>query len=265
MLTIIIAILIGCGVAWGSYYEWGWAWAVVNGAFITIVVQLVVGLYIRKQVGRVHGKIQAVMQDKQVKLNRMANQFMRRPVGGIKTMQQIMEKEQSGGVRQALEMTRELEKWFRWNILLEKQINTMRMMFHYQLKEFSKVDALMPRCLMFDARAVAMKIARMYKNGDEKFMQFFKKKVKRAKGDDAALLYSLCAWILVKQNKLDDALNLLIEAKKKTEHENIIHNWELLANGKAKQFSNAALGDIWYALHLEEQKVKVQKERHVMR
>lgn len=261
MLTLIIAVLTGLIAGWGSYYEWGWTWAIINGGFVTIVVQLLVGLFIRKQVGKVHNRIQASMQENQGKLNRMANQFMRRPVGGIKNMQQIMEKEQGAAVRQALKLTEELEVWFKWNILLEKQINTMRMMFYFQLKEFNKVDELMPRCLMFDSRAVAMKIARMYKKGDEKYLQFFKKKVKRTKGDDAALLYSLCAWIMVKQNKLDDALNLLVEAKKKTDNETIAHNWELLVNGKSKQFSNAGLGDLWYTLYLEEPKVKVQKER----
>ena len=32
-------------------------------------------------------------------------------------------------------------------------------------------------------------------------------------------------------------------------------------NGKEKQFSNAGFGDIWYALYLEEPKVKPQRQR----
>ena len=36
---------------------------------------------------------------------------------------------------------------------------------------------------------------------------------------------------------------------------------KVLANGKAKQFSNSGFGDMWYALYLEEPKVKPQRQR----
>ena len=38
-------------------------------------------------------------------------------------------------------------------------------------------------------------------------------------------------------------------------------NWERLANDKVKNFSNAALGEMWYMLYLEEPKVKTQRMR----
>lgn len=36
-------------------------------------------------------------------------------------------------------------------------------------------------------------------------------------------------------------------------------NYERLVNGKFKQFSNSGLGDAWYALYLEEPKIKPQR------
>ena len=101
----------------------------------------------------------------------------------------------------------------------------------------------------------------MYKKGNQDFHKVFAKKTKRLKDDDAALLYGLYSWILVKEGQTDKALNVLIEAKKKTSNETIIQNWEHLANGRIKQFSNAGLGDMWYSLYLEDAKIKPQKMR----
>jgi hypothetical protein len=40
-----------------------------------------------------------------------------------------------------------------------------------------------------------------------------------------------------------------------------VENFERLANGKVKQFSNSGFGDAWYALGLEEMKVKAQRQK----
>ena len=41
----------------------------------------------------------------------------------------------------------------------------------------------------------------------------------------------------------------------------LLENHDKLLNGKAKQFSNAGFGDTWYALYLEEPKMKPQRQR----
>ncbi len=261
MLTVIISAIIGILIGWGSYYEWGWSWAAANGIIMAIACQLLIGLFIRRKVSKINEKIQGVMTDAQSKINRMAQGFQRRPLGSIKEMQKMLEKEQNESVRKALEVSKEMAKWFKWNFLLEKQINTMRMLLHFQLREIEEVDKLMPKCLMMDVRAVAIKIVRMYKKGNQDFHKLFARKAKRLKDDDAALLYGLYSWILVKEGQADKALAALIEAKKKTSNETIIQNWENLANGRIKQFSNAGMGDMWYSLYLEEPKVKPQKMR----
>ena len=57
------------------------------------------------------------------------------------------------------------------------------------------------------------------------------------------------------------ALAALVEAKKESDHPVLLENYAKLANGKAKQFSNAGFGDMWYALYLEDPKVKPQRQR----
>lgn len=261
MLTVIISAIIGLIIGWASYHEWSMGWAIANGFVMAVVTQLLVGLFIRKKVTKINEKIQNVMVEAQNKINRMAQGFQRRPLGSIKEMQKMLEKEQNESVRKALEVSTEMNKFYKWNFLLERQINTMRMLLYFQLRELEEVDKLMPKCLMMDPRAVAIKIIRMYKKGNENFHKVFAKKTKRLKNDDAALLYGLYSWILVKEGQTDKALNVLIEAKKKTSNETIVQNWEHLANGRVKQFSNAGLGDMWYSLYLEDAKIKPQKMR----
>jgi hypothetical protein len=261
MLTLIIAMLAGVIAGFASSFDLAPVWCVFNGVIVFIVIQLLIGLLIRKKVNKVNEKVQEVMTAAQNKINRKVQAFQRRPGGNAKSVQKTLEKEQAEAVRDALGETKAMEPLFKWNFLLKKQINTMRMMFYYQIKDFAKVDELMPDCLFMDPRSVAFKLARMYKKNDPAMHKFFKKKVKRAKGDDSALLYGLYSWILVKQDEVDKALEVLIEARKKTDNPTIIENREKLANGKVKHFSNSGLGEMWYALHLEEPKVKQQKMR----
>ena len=261
MLTLLIALI--CGVTAGllSTFDLHWAWCVFNGFVVFIIVQLICGLLVRKKVNKVNARVQEIMNIAQNKINRKMQAFQRRPSGSVKSVQKTLEKDQAASIREAMEATSAAEPLYKWNFLLKKQINTMRMLFHYQLREFKKVDELMPGCLMFDARSVAFKVARMYRNNDPKLDKLVNKKIKRMKGDDCALMYSLYAWILVKREQVDKALEVLIAAKKKTDNPTILENWDKLVNGKVKQFSNSGLGEMWYALNLEEPKIKAQKQR----
>ena len=106
-----------------------------------------------------------------------------------------------------------------------------------------------------------MKLARMYKKNDPALDKFAKSKLKRAKGESFVVLYALYSWIMVKQDRVNDAIKLLADSKKRCDNETLNANWERLVNGKVKNFSNAALGEMWYMLHLEEPKVKTQRMR----
>ena len=137
----------------------------------------------------------------------------------------------------------------------------MRMQFYYQLKEFNKVDELIPKAMYVDHMSIAMKMARLYKNDDESYKKLFYKKVKKFKNEDAVILYALYSWILVKKGNFEEAIKVLLQGKEKTRNEVLEKNWESLVNSKDKKFSNADLGDIWYALYLEEVKVPKPKQQ----
>ena len=104
-------------------------------------------------------------------------------------------------------------------------------------------------------------MVRLYRNEDDRFDKFSRGKIRSAKGVAAAFLASVYAWIKLKQGDEKAALAALVEAKKESDHPALIDNYTKLANGKAKQFSNSGFGDMWYALYLEEPKVKPQRQR----
>jgi hypothetical protein len=114
-----------------------------------------------------------------------------------------------------------------------------------------------------DPVTLAMKMARQYQNRDmDALKKAFKKGVKRFKDEKGVLIYALYTWILVQEERIDDAVAILDDAKEKTEDETLRTNWEHLANGRVRRFSNAGLGEQWYALHLEAPKpVKVRQQR----
>ena len=144
---------------------------------------------------------------------------------------------------------------------MSRQINTTRMQFHYQLKEFKKVDEILPKCIFLDQLTAAMKIARMHVNKApvEKIEAEFAKISKRLRYNQSVLLYSLMAWIYVKNGDEAKAHATLVKACENNENDTLKKNLDRLANGKIKEFSNANLGDEWYALFLEEPKMRVER------
>lgn len=263
MLTLIFAVLAALLAGAVAYYVFGLSisWALVLGFTGMLAVQIIVTLLLRKLTNRVNQRIQEVMLETQKKLQIKQNHFMRHP-SNQKLMMAQLEKEQAEGIRKALETCDLFDPLCRWNFFLKKQVNTMRMMFHYQLKDYDEVDKLLPYCMFIDNQSISIKMARMYTKEvpQEDIDKFFKKKCKRLRSEQAVLPFSLYTWILLKQNRADDAFKVITDAKNKTDDATIQKNWEFLANGKVKQFSNSGLGEVWYALGLEEMKMpKVQQ------
>ena len=186
-------------------------------------------------------------------------QMQSRPMSSPKSAQQMLEKEQNQALRDALAITNKANPYFKWNFMLKRQINTMRMMLYYQLKEFKKVDPLIDKSFIMDGRSIAIKAVRMYKNQDPAYDKYLAKKCRRAKGDDAVLLYALYSWILVKEEKYELASAILAQAKNRLDNPVLNANRENIVNGRIKHFSNANLGELWYSLYLEEPKIKQQR------
>ena len=177
---------------------------------------------------------------------------------------QQLEHEQNLGLERALAACDAFRPLYLWNFFLEKQINTMKMQLYFQLKDFAMADKLMPKCMLFDARSLAIKLVRMYKKEDPKLDAFYRKKCRRFKGEDGAFLSCVYAWIKLRQDDSAKALAALVEAKKNSDNAVLLANYDNLVNGRNKHFSNAGFGDNWYALYLEEPKVRPQKVQQRM-
>ncbi len=255
LINLAVALLI----YWVTSRDLGIAWGVVCGILAAMLCQVASFFIIRKLAGKINDKIQHDMEEAQHKIQRKMQQFQQRPVGSPKTMQQILEKDQRDALLQALKNSNELKKFFLWSPMMKKQLCTMQMALYYQLRDFKKVDEMMKNALLLDSRSLAMKLARMYQLNDENLEKFYQKRCRKFKGEDAAFLASVFAWMMVKRGNNEKALETLVNARKTTDNQVVMENWERLVNGKAKHYSNAGLGDLWYSLYLEEPKLKPQK------
>ena len=116
---------------------------------------------------RVHNRItavlQGIMQETQRRIMVKQNQFMRRPLGQEQMIKEL-EKEQAIGIDQMIKALDLYKPLYLWQPMLKKQVNTMRMMFCYQKREFDQVDVLLKNCLLMDAQSISMKMARMFVN-----------------------------------------------------------------------------------------------------
>ena len=263
MLTLIIAVLVGAVCGYGAIYEgWGWIWAAICGAFGFLLTQLAIGLVLRGAIKRRHDKIQQILQSAQQKINRQINLFQIRPPSSESAARQILEKIQNEATRQALEATAAFKPLYLWNLMLKRQISAMQAQLHYQLKDFKKADECLEHALLMDQQSIAIAMARKFRNEDPKLDKFFKSKFGRAKGDEAAFIASVYAWIKLKQGDEAAAREAVTAATKKSDHPTLLENHDKLVNGKAKQYSNSGFGDMWYALFLEEPpKAKPQRQR----
>ncbi len=265
MRSIIIGIFVGILTTFGlkELCDFSILWSIVLGVLSFFSIMISTGLLLHRKLMRINGEIQYIMEEGQAFIQRKIQKFQTKPVGGMKTMQKIIEKEQSKIMEQALLETDKLEKYCPWSIMLEKQLMTMRMQFNFQLKNFDAVDKLIPKAIYMDSLTVAMKMVREYVLESPNLEKTYAKYSKKLKADDAVLVFSAYAWMLIKRKKYDEALTVLVDGKKRTNSEIIIKNWESVANGKYKQFSNADLGDMWYSLHLEEPKQPKQRQKRM--
>lgn len=262
MLTLLIALLVGCGLGfWAHSESWGWGWIAVCGIGGFFAAQLTVGLLLRGAVKRRQDRIQKILQDAQLKINKQINLFQIRPPSGMRAAQQTLEKLQNDAARAALDATADFRPLYKWNFMLKRQIAAMQGQLCFQLKEFKKADEYLEHAILADPQSIAVRMARFYRTEDPRLDKFYHAKTRRAKGESGAFLASVYAWIKLKQGDEKAALAALIAAKKDSDHPVLLENYTRLANGKAKQYSNSGFGDMWYALYLEEPKIKPQRQR----
>ena len=261
MLTLIISFLIGSTCAWAVSRDHGMTAGIFSGLGVMLVFQIISGLLLRRMVNKKQMAVQDILVDAQNRIQKQLNLFQKRPPSSQNAARQTLEKIQNEAARKALAATDEFKPYYIWNIMLKKQINTMKMQLLFQLGEYKKVDEILPKCFLLDQQSLAIKLVRMYRNNDEKLDSFFLKRCSRTKGEARAFLCSVYAWMKVKQQQPEKALEALNLAKKVSDNPTVMSNIEHIANGRLRHYTNNGFGDAWYALGLEEPKaVKPQRQ-----
>lgn len=262
MLTLIISAVVGLllMLPLGLTGTSNWGWAVAFGILLFLACNTIAGLLMKKKIKTMMDAMQSTLVNGQKQIQAKVNAWKFRPPGSPKQAQIEIQKMQHVFIEKALDQSKVFEPYYKWVPLLKKQVATLRMQLHYQDRNFSEVDKLMPHCIFMDPVSMSMRLARMYVNKENGLDKFFEKNAAKLRYGQGAVLYGLYAWIAVKNNDLDLALKTLLRASKKMENDTIKRNIELLQNSKAKQFNLAGLGDEWYALGLEEPRVKFQRQ-----
>jgi len=268
MITLLIAIAVASGVFSVFHFAvgLGLGWSITLGIVSFIAFQVIVGLQLRKRVMRDMERVQAILLDGQKKIQAKTQAWQWRPPSSIAAAQKEIFEDTKVFVKEALAQTETLRRYRLWVPMIDRQIATAQLQLNWMVKDFKRVDELMPKALMMDPAMVAMKLARQYSNGAavEEIEKTYRKARLRLRYNQSAFLSSVMAWIYVKRDRLDEAHRLLDQACKdnNTEQEpgaSLVRNRDALANNRVKQFSNAAFADQWYALFLEEPKVRYER------
>lgn len=260
VISLIFSLIVFLGL-WKSGTSL-FGWSILWGVIALVAAMIAFNLILRKRIMTVMQEMQNLLEEGQRRMQIRVNAYQNKPVGDPKRVMAEMEAVQKKLLNQALEYTKKLEPFRNWTPLFGRQLNTTRMQFHYQMQEFKKVDALMPKCLIIEPMSAAMKIARLFANKAElaEIEKTFQKGKMRLKYNQSALLYALMSWVYVKNNLPEKAHTLLIKGCEDNENETLKRNRDRLANNKIREFSNANFGDEWYALHLEKPKVQVRRQ-----
>ncbi len=265
MFAILIALAAGALVGLGSYFGGvcGGGWSIGWGFLAFIVAQVVLGRIIQKRVKAAMDSVQGVLMEGQRRLQAKMARWQMRPPGSIQAAQAEIARDQKVFVREALEQTEVLHAFDNWVPMMRRQIATAQFQLYWMIKEFKKVDELMPKALFIDPTTVAMKLARMYMTDApvEEMAKVYERASRRLRYNQNVLLAAAWSWILVQKNDVDGAFKALNGALEKSDNETLKANRDHLANNRVAHFSNTALGDQWYALQLEEPRLHQQRVR----
>jgi len=218
-----------------------------------IGLQIGLTLLIRRKITALMTGIQTRITERTEALKRKYEMLGSRG-GSYRMLMDQARRDQDVMLNEALESTKAMDRYCRWSLLLDRQINAVRIQFLYQLKKFEEVDALLPKALMGDPMLVCMKMCRQFKLGQEGELAKTYNKYRKKFKANSTLIYATYAWMMIRKKQTDIALKALVDGKAGTDDEVLAQNWEHIANGRPGSFSNAGLGEAWYALLLEEPK-----------
>ena len=188
---------------------------------------------------------------------------LKQSLASVQAAQAEMMRDTKVFVKDAIAATEGMRKYEGWVPMMKRQIATAQLQLHWMVKEFDKVDKLMPLALIFDPQMASIKMARMQMKDEpvEEIRKVYDKAVRRLRYNQNVLPAALFSWILVKRGDADGAFKVLTEALKNSDDPVLKQNHEHLMNNRAKNFSNTNLGDKWFSLMLEEPKISRPRQR----
>jgi len=269
MITLVIAVAVGFGSFSIAHYvaDLGLGWSIFFGILGFGVFQGVFGFLVQKKVKGDMMKVQAILEAGQKKLQQKMQRWQLRPPGSMQAAQKEIAADTRVFVKEALAETENLRKYRLWVPMIERQMATAQLQLNWMIKDFKKVDELMPKAMLLDPTTVAMKLARQQMLGADvaEMEKTYRKGVRRLRYNQNVLLAATWSWILVARGKVDEAFKALTEALKNSDDATLKRNHECLMNNKVAHFNNSGIGDQWYSLFLEEPKVRTPRQRSVYR
>ena len=272
MITLVIAFAAGFSgfglMHWG--FDVGLGWSIFWGFLAFMAAQGGLSYCFMRKMKADMLQVQELVAEGQKAVEAKTRAWQFRPPGSVQEAQRIVQAEIAGAVRKALAKTGELAKYKPWVLMVGKQIATAQMHLNWMIKDFKAVDELMPMALLMDPVSLSMKMARLYMldASIEDIEKVYEKAIARTRYNENVLPAAAFSWMLVKRGgeaNIDKAFKVLGDALKKSDDPTLKKNHELLMNNRTAQFTNSGLGDKWYTLHLEEPKVKAQRQRSVYR
>lgn len=261
LLSAVLGLALG-GSLWGLD-----AFGPVGGLLTALAgfaaAQIAGGIFVQKKVKAGMEQVQQVLVEAKKAMEAKSRRWMTRPPDSVKSAQAEMAADQRKYVLMALEKTEALHKFDRWVPMMRRQIATAQFQLFWMIKEWRKVDDLMDKALFLDPTMSAMRMARMHMKGEplEAIEKVYAKAVRRLRYNQNVLVAATWSWILVQKNEIDRAFKALNEALKNSDDATLKANREALANNRVAHFNNSGVGETWYALGLEEPKIKMQRQR----
>jgi len=260
---------LACGAFSAAHFAAGWGvgWSIGTGLFAFVVFQFLFGYFMKKRLTADMARVQDILVEGQKRLQAKMQRWQVRPPGSIQAAQKEVEADTRAFVKAALDQTETLGKYRLWVPMIDRQMATAQVQLNWMIKDFKKVDELMPKVIMADPTLAAMKMARMQMLDAplEEITKVYEKGTRRLRYNQNALLAACYSWILVRREKVDEAFKALTEALKNSDNDTLKRNHEALMNNRVAHFNNSGLGDQWYALHLEEPRVRTQRQHQVFR
>ena len=268
MIILIMAVLtgVGTGLGLGLTETAGCGWSIFFGLLAFGVVQGVGGYLVQRKVKAAMASVQAILVAGQKRLQAKVARWQMRPPGSLQAAQAEMERDQKVFVKEALAATEKLHRFDHWVPFMRRQIATAQFQLHWMVRDFRAVDALMPRAMFLDPTMNAMKMARLQMQDApiEAISKVYDKAVRRLRYNQNVLLAATYSWILLRRGDADAAFKALTRALDKSDNAVLKANRDQLANNRLAHFSNAGLGEQWYALQLEQPRYS-QPRQHMPR